>query len=739
MSNDVGDAGFAPLLLDQISTNYRMFSRLGSLIIGVKMKAGYKKRKSVRSTNTFIDRSETLSQYVQMKAPDSRTTFSAEDFSLLSENEFGRYALPNSKKIGHALISQTESGAMFAKQYAFSSVEDDTLLNSKICQLRDIQKVQRGPFNFYSAYSVDMPAKRFIGQRRNLQVNRHGEESELVYFSEHEDFLEPDEKDGEYFYQELKELGTTFKGGEEIKLDPASIRSREQEISRGRTQNKVMSKDGDDWSARDEYEEFFINNRDRLSPELKEIFQRSFTANIRDHAQGQFRPEWLHRNGFSLVPVSIDPQTRDNLGAGAKWTNTDMMVLERLAKWISLMFETDGVVKIKSLFEMLTDSEIAAKITYEVSIQCRGFFTRFIQELHPFQENPLFHKPSDLAQAAGITQVQILGIEPISFEPIITTEQPYFPKIWQDIPTELPAIAHVRSDSKVLTIIDLETTGLNSKTDKIIEIGLISVAFNLDEEILGLRHQYTALQDPGEPLSGQIQEITGLTDADLAGNSIDWHHVMNILTQSDYVACHNSRFDRQFLEAATPDFIQAKIRQLPFGCTLNGIDWKHRGFLSQKLVDLNARLKFRYPAHRALNDCWATINLLQQVCGTLNELITDIHQDKTLIFVTGTTYKHSSDLKAQGFSFSSGEDEHDKYWYKYEKLTALSTTKAWLDRVIYKEEGSSERLTCIEHISPCDRYSIRANFPVAQLGSMSIFSRTKQKIEDRDELKLGHG
>lgn len=704
------------------------------------MKAGSYKRKSGKGANPLSEKSETLSQYIQSKSSLSRTIFSKEDFSLLSENEFGRYALPNSKKIGHALISKTKLGAMIAKQYAFSSVEDDDLFYSNVCQLRDIQKIQRGPFEFYSAYSVDTPAKRFIGQRRHFQVNNRGEESELVYFSEHEDFLESDEKDGEYFYQELKKLGTTFKGGEEIKLDPASIRSREQEVSRGISQNKVMSKYGNDWSARDEYENFFINNQDRLSPELQEIFQRAFNANIRDHAQGQFRPEWLHRNGFSLVPVSMEPQTRNNLGAGAKWANTDMMVLERLAKWISLMFEKDGEVKIKSLFEMLTNSEIAAKITYEVSIQCRGFFTRFIHELYPFQENPIFHKPSDLAQAAGITQFQVLGIEPIAVDPVRFTEQPYLPKIWQDIPTAIPEVACVRTDTKILTIIDLETTGLNFKTDKIIEIGLISVAFHLDEGILGLRHQYTALQDPGEPLSGKIQEITGLTDADLAGKSIDWHHVMNILMQSDYVACHNSSFDRKFLEAATPDFIQAKVRQLPFGCTLNGIDWKNRGFLSQKLIDLNARIRFRYPAHRALNDCWATINLLREVRGTLNELIADIHQDKTLIFVTGTTYKHSSDLKAQGFSFSSGESEQGIYWYKYENVTALPATKAWLDRVIYKEEGSADKLSCMEHISPSDRYSIRANFPAHPLHTMSIFSRKKQKKEQEAvEMKLGCG
>lgn len=697
--------------------------------MGVFMKSsGIKRKKNPRaaSATSPLLIKQTLSQYIKSKNPVNRENFTRDDFSLLSENEFGRYALPNSKKIGHALISHDQSGGLKASQYDLSSLEGDALIQTQVCKLRDIQKVQRGPYSFFSAYSVESPVKRFIGQRRHLKVNQEGEHSELVYFSEHEDFLEPDEKDGDFFYQELKKLGITVKGGEEVQLDSTSIFLREQDFSRGVSQNTVMRKDKKDWSARDEYEDFFIRNKDKFSPELQEIFKRAFKANIRDHVQSQFRPEWLHRNGFSLVPLTMNPQTRDNLGAGAKWTNTDMMVLERLAKWMSLMFEDMGVVKIKSLFEMLTHSEIAAKITYEVSIECRGFFTRFIQELYPIQENPLFHKSSDLAQVVGITQFQILGIEPIIVEPVTFTEQPYLPKIWQDIPMEIPEIVSVRTDNKVLTIIDLETTGLDFQSDKIIEIGLISIAFNLEEGMIGLRHQYTGLQDPGKPLTVKIQEITGLTDAILARQSIDWHEVLNILTQSDYVVCHNSSFDRKFLEAATPDYIGEKIKQMPFGCTLNGIDWNHHGFLSQKLVDLNSRLKFRYPAHRALNDCWATINLLRQVPGALNELIADIHQDKTLIFVTGTTYHQSSDLKAQRFSYSSGDGASGMYWYKYENVSALPATKEWLDRVIFKEEGFSDGLLCIEHVPATDRYSTRASFPSDELASSASFIQKSQ-------------
>lgn len=682
------------------------------------------KRSRKRSVREEPFKDETMSQFIEsrFKTPG----FNAEAFGFLSVNEFGRYALPNSTKIGHAVIHQDESAGLVAEQYALPDLEE----NIKVCQLKDIQKIQRGSFCFYSAYSTDSPSQKFIGRRRHQQIDAEGKESEIVYFSEHEDFLEPDDKDGPSLYQELKELNVYEKGGEEIQLDAYSIKLRDSSSSRGVTQNKVMARDGNSWSARDEYERFFNHHQDRMSPELQQIFQRAFNANIYDHAQSQYRPEWLHRNGFSLMHHELNPQTRDNLGAGPKWTNTDMMVLERLAKWISLMFEKDSTVKIKSLFEMLTHSEIVAKIKYEVSIECRGFFTRLVQELYPIQENPLFHKTSDLAQIVGITQAQILGVEPIATNSISLIEEPYEPSRWRVIPEQVPQKITQRTDHQVLTIIDLETTGLDFKDDKIIEIGAISVDFNLEDGIVGLRSQYTAVQDPCAPLSEEIIKITGLTDDDLQGKSIDWRKVNDILDQSDYIVCHNSSFDRKFLESATPAFVQNKIQNMLFGCTLNGINWKKRGFVSAKLVDLNARLKFTYPAHRALNDCWATINLLQNVPSALNELIADIQQDKTLIYVEDITFKQSSDLKAQGFAREKKGEQ--SYWYKYENSSQLETTLSWIERQIYQEEGSRDRLTLIENISARDRYSIR-------VPTLNHAISSSSKIEEESSMKCGIG
>ena len=63
-------------------------------------------------------------------------------------------------------------------------------------------------------------------------------------------------------------------------------------------------------------------------------------------------------------------------------------------------------------------------------------------------------------------------------------------------------------------IVDLETTGLNAKRDKIIEIG----AVRMDEK--GNRSVFQTLIDPEIPLTETISGITGITDEMLYGQPL---------------------------------------------------------------------------------------------------------------------------------------------------------------------------------------------------------------------------
>ncbi|HRE47019.1 MAG TPA: exonuclease domain-containing protein [Aggregatilineales bacterium] len=63
----------------------------------------------------------------------------------------------------------------------------------------------------------------------------------------------------------------------------------------------------------------------------------------------------------------------------------------------------------------------------------------------------------------------------------------------------------------LLVAIDLETTGLDARTDQIIEVGAAKFQ---DGEMI---ETYTTLVDPGVPLSPRITEITGIKSTDLYG------------------------------------------------------------------------------------------------------------------------------------------------------------------------------------------------------------------------------
>ncbi|MBQ5673879.1 MAG: ribonuclease H-like domain-containing protein [Lachnospiraceae bacterium] len=59
------------------------------------------------------------------------------------------------------------------------------------------------------------------------------------------------------------------------------------------------------------------------------------------------------------------------------------------------------------------------------------------------------------------------------------------------------------------TVVDLETTGLDPKRDKIIEIGAIQV------ENGKIKRTFQTFVNPGRKLSDKVKELTGIRDEDL--------------------------------------------------------------------------------------------------------------------------------------------------------------------------------------------------------------------------------
>ena len=118
-------------------------------------------------------------------------------------------------------------------------------------------------------------------------------------------------------------------------------------------------------------------------------------------------------------------------------------------------------------------------------------------------------------------------------------------------PAEESAVAATRLDRACFAVVDLETTGLSSERDAIIEIGAVRVR----ERSIASRFE-TLVRPPGPgPLSAAIVRLTGIDDAMLAPAPAA-HRALAIFARwlaeargAPWVA-HNAHFDSSFLRRA---------------------------------------------------------------------------------------------------------------------------------------------------------------------------------------------
>jgi ATP-dependent DNA helicase DinG len=161
-------------------------------------------------------------------------------------------------------------------------------------------------------------------------------------------------------------------------------------------------------------------------------------------------------------------------------------------------------------------------------------------------------------------------------------------------------------------VCDLETTGLDPVTDKIIEIGMVRVR---QGEIAGTYH---TMVNPGMPLPLKIRRITGIDDTDLA----DAPAIAGVINEvidyigDDAIVGHNIRFDLDFLAAA---------RGIPFSNKHFDTVELARLVLpdapSYRLGALCAQLKIETAGcHRALNDAEAAAGLMVSLVRKIQAL-----------------------------------------------------------------------------------------------------------------------
>ncbi len=270
----------------------------------------------------------------------------------------------------------------------------------------------------------------------------------------------------------------------------------------------------------------------------------------------------------------------------------------------------------------------------------------------------------------------------------------------------LPRTSFAEADGKSLAkgvVVDTETTGINSDKDAIIELGM--VLFEYDEET-GRAYRVLAsfdqLEAPGFAIPPESTAVHGITDEMVAGRRIDDEEVAKFLEGVTLVVAHNARFDRVFLEKRLPVF-----ESLPWGCSLAQVDWNSEGIGSAKLDYIAYQYGFFYEAHRAEEDCFALLEILQQPLPKSGELVLKsilrgLAQKSYQIYATGSPFETKDILKARSYRW----DADKKSWHiTVAGDDALKAEVAWLKSSVYNEKKARVE---IEVHNCMTRFSSRA-------------------------------
>ncbi len=162
--------------------------------------------------------------------------------------------------------------------------------------------------------------------------------------------------------------------------------------------------------------------------------------------------------------------------------------------------------------------------------------------------------------------------------------------------------------SSPIVVLDFETTGLDAKSDRIIEIGAVRLEDGVIKDSLSL------LVNPQRLLKEKIVELTGITDAMLAGAETADSALPKLMRfiGDCPLAAHNARFDCAFLEAELARLGQTY--ECPRVDTLSMARKLYPELKSHKLGAICKKLGVSLKdAHRAVHDARATALCLAQM------------------------------------------------------------------------------------------------------------------------------
>jgi DNA polymerase III subunit epsilon len=257
--------------------------------------------------------------------------------------------------------------------------------------------------------------------------------------------------------------------------------------------------------------------------------------------------------------------------------------------------------------------------------------------------------------------------------------------------------------TKVGILFDVETTGLDTATDEVVELGMVKFSYQPDGAVAAVLDTFSSFNEPTRTIPEEAIKLHGITNEIAAGHKIDGDAITAFASDAAIIIAHNAAFDRKFAERYWPVFA-AK----PWACSVNQIEWRAHGFEGSRLGYLLNGIGMFHRSHRAVDDCHALLEILAHTIPSadrtaLSLLLENARRKTIRIWAEQAPFDLKDDLKKRGYRWSSGDEGRPKAWYVDIDEAKRDDEIAYLRKFIYLRDVE----LFVQTLSAFDRFSIR--------------------------------
>jgi DNA polymerase-3 subunit epsilon len=257
---------------------------------------------------------------------------------------------------------------------------------------------------------------------------------------------------------------------------------------------------------------------------------------------------------------------------------------------------------------------------------------------------------------------------------------------------------------KVGALFDVETTGLDAKTDEVIELGMVKFAYCPDGRVAHVIDCFGSLNKPTNPIPAEITTLTGITNDMVADKRIDDDAVSRFVADANIIIAHNANFDRKFAERYWPEFERKN-----WGCSATEIDWRAHGFEGSRLGYLLMGAGLFHTAHRAVDDCRALLEVLAMPLTrterpALASLLDRARRNTVRIWAEGAPYDLKDELKKRRYRWNDGSDGRRRSWHIEIDENSLDAEMKFLRQEIYRQDVE----LLVQSVTALTRFSDRS-------------------------------